>query len=406
MARNYGSGIQYASVGGSIADALREALVERQLKARQDMLDSIAKEDRERRMKREDAQDLRVKDQDALRLRESHRLEQERAEEKRREAAERLASMVNPGAELTPEQAEALRAGGMDPLLDQQAPAMAGMGRFPIAVPGRTAFRGTPEQQKAQKKEAERDKLVESYRNATTRQEREAIAFMLKSQHNITVQANPADELADYAGKKKIDAQYREPDHVNWQLVDTPEGVVQVNPRTGATRPVQANGQPLTKKSTGAGGGGKLAAGAQEKLAGVSSSLSTLDALEADLPKVRQSMGPAFGRANQFGLGVPGIPVDRNFARFSANSATLANATIKAITGAQMSEPEAERIMKQIPMPTDKPEVWEEKAKATRANLDMLQRRIMQLANVTDPNSTPNTTGAAGGENNDPLGVR
>ena len=41
-----------------------------------------------------------------------------------------------------------------------------------------------------------------------------------------------------------------------------------------------------------------------------------------------------------------------------------------------MSEVEAKRIQQQIPLVTDKPEVWQAKARATRKNLSDLERAI------------------------------
>lgn len=85
-------------------------------------------------------------------------------------------------------------------------------------------------------------------------------------------------------------------------------------------------------------------------------------------------VGPAEGRYNELMQGVPVIEADREFAAFGGESNTLKNTIIKAITGAQMSEPEAQRIMGQIPVTTDKPDVWVEKMKATIQNLEDLSR--------------------------------
>lgn len=87
-------------------------------------------------------------------------------------------------------------------------------------------------------------------------------------------------------------------------------------------------------------------------------------------------VGPVAGRAYSLQEKIPGVEVDPLRSEFVAQNTALKNATIKFITGAQMSEPEARRIMKQVPDVTDKPLVWEAKYKATLNNMEIL-RRIM-----------------------------
>lgn len=87
-------------------------------------------------------------------------------------------------------------------------------------------------------------------------------------------------------------------------------------------------------------------------------------------------IGPAEGRARAMGQNVPGLPVNQTFADFEAASAAFRNAVIKAITGAQMSEPEANRIRQQIPDVTNKPEVWRSRAAQTMKNLRDLKNRV------------------------------
>jgi hypothetical protein len=80
---------------------------------------------------------------------------------------------------------------------------------------------------------------------------------------------------------------------------------------------------------------------------------------------------------------MPGAPVPAPVANYMAEESTLKNAVIKATTGAAMSESEAVRIMEQIPSMTDKPEVWRAKAKATRENLTLLRRRMLELSGAS-----------------------
>ena len=131
----------------------------------------------------------------------------------------------------------------------------------------------------------------------------------------------------------------------------------------------------------GAGGGNRLASGLVERVAGGQTALDILDRLERNFKS--EYVGPARGRLNLLAQVIPGIPVGAGFAGFSADSATLANATIKAITGAQMSEPEAVRIMRQIPTEKDKDVVWHAKKESMRANL------AEQMSNIRDVNAAP-----------------
>jgi hypothetical protein len=119
---------------------------------------------------------------------------------------------------------------------------------------------------------------------------------------------------------------------------------------------------------------------AQAKVADIDTSLHTLGKLETMAPKMSAFLGPIAGRAASQAQGFPGIPTSPDFAAFTAETAALKNATIKAITGAGLGEAEAQRIMQQIPDVTDKPEVWAAKAKATRDNATFMRKRTMELA--------------------------
>lgn len=118
---------------------------------------------------------------------------------------------------------------------------------------------------------------------------------------------------------------------------------------------------------SGAAGGNKLPSGLAERVAGAQTALGILKDLRTQFKP--DYVGPVQGRMNLLRPNVPLISQDPGFANFSAKSATLANATIKAITGAQMSEPEAVRIMRQIPKESDSTEWWNAKADAMAENL-------------------------------------
>jgi hypothetical protein len=77
-------------------------------------------------------------------------------------------------------------------------------------------------------------------------------------------------------------------------------------------------------------------------------------------------------------LMLPGA--DQGLAEFVAEVATLKNAVVKATTGAAMSEPEAQRIMSQVPDLTNQPAVFRARLASTRRNLETLKRRTLELS--------------------------
>ena len=87
-----------------------------------------------------------------------------------------------------------------------------------------------------------------------------------------------------------------------------------------------------------------------------------------------QSVGQFFGDTEQD---------QKDFAEFKAVTAGFKNAVIKAITGAQMSEQEAKRIMEQIPTENDILVSWKAKAKASVYSLNDLENRMRSGINTT-----------------------
>lgn len=139
-------------------------------------------------------------------------------------------------------------------------------------------------------------------------------------------------------------------------------------------------------------------AGAQGKIAEYSTALSLLGDLRPDIEDLMQraegqlrldegQVGPAAGRLSTFRQYLPG-PLgldDPLWNRYTAKSAMLKNSVIKAITGAQMGEAEATRLMEQIPLPTDPLGVLLAKYDATVSNLQaasMAQRMMIPLEEV------------------------
>ncbi len=145
-------------------------------------------------------------------------------------------------------------------------------------------------------------------------------------------------------------------------------------------------------KAEGAGAGGaKLSAGAIEKVAGVDQSMGMLDDIEKLLPKMADNIGIMDGRVARAKL-MTGRGITQELAEFDAQLTGLKNAVIKATTGAAMSEPEAKRIMGQLPDLTQPEAVFRARMATTRKNLETLKRRTIELSGGTM--SSPSTAGA------------
>ena len=206
-------------------------------------------------------------------------------------------------------------------------------------------------------------------------------------------QGNHAEVRSLMNLKAQSAAVTRGADKKDYQRIETVDA--QGNPMIQFMTPEEVRAQGGVSKP--GYGGGRMSAGTQEKLAGISSSIALLDSLDKLLPKVENYLGPAAGRLMQTAQSFPGVKANADFAKFDAESATLENATIKAITGAAMSEPEAQRIMRQIPRPTDKPIVWKEKHKATLENLRMMQQKILELSGSMGGRGAGPGPGSSGG---------
>lgn len=118
--------------------------------------------------------------------------------------------------------------------------------------------------------------------------------------------------------------------------------------------------------------------------------LATLDALD-NLKNLYSEdfVGPARGRAGAMMETFGGITEDE--AKFRAANTALKNYVIKMITGAQMSEPEAKRILGQVPDPTNPPEVWKARLQETRKNIKRVAERRREVLSKTgvDTSSLP-----------------
>jgi hypothetical protein len=87
-------------------------------------------------------------------------------------------------------------------------------------------------------------------------------------------------------------------------------------------------------------------------------------------------IGPAEGRMRSYGQNIPGVEVNPVFANFKAATSALKNHVIRTVTGAAVGVQEEARILGEIPLETDKPEVWEAKYQQTVQNMARLEARM------------------------------
>lgn len=134
---------------------------------------------------------------------------------------------------------------------------------------------------------------------------------------------------------------------------------------------------PAREQSVNVTVGGKPASPTERTaIAETNASLDALDNLKALFDSHRTRSGPVVGRADPY-LGLINMTTQEQ-EDFMAATSAFKNFMIKEITGAQMSEVEAERIMKQIPLETDPPKRWMAKWRQSKKNLIFLQKRRAQ----------------------------
>ena len=119
------------------------------------------------------------------------------------------------------------------------------------------------------------------------------------------------------------------------------------------------------------------AASERAAIAETNASLDALENLEELFNRSTTKTGPLAGRF-ETAKGFFGLSSDDQ-ENLLAATAAFKNKVIKDITGAQMSEQEANRIMKQIPLETDPPARWRAKKKQTEINLRAIQKRRIQV---------------------------
>ncbi len=101
-------------------------------------------------------------------------------------------------------------------------------------------------------------------------------------------------------------------------------------------------------------------------------------------------VGPLQGRWNDLMANTPefarkliGYTGSPELSDFRVANAHLLNAVVKFITGAQMSEQEAERIKREVPHTDQNPEDWKAAYAQTLRNVEMMKQRLIEMGRWT-----------------------
>ena len=102
-----------------------------------------------------------------------------------------------------------------------------------------------------------------------------------------------------------------------------------------------------------------LSVGQQGEVLSATNTLGTIDRVKRAYEKVKEKIGPVTYTFNEWTRKLPGFASDPDFVTFNTLLRGMGNLEIKRITGAQMSEKEADRLLKGMATGSLKPEDFE-----------------------------------------------
>lgn len=126
------------------------------------------------------------------------------------------------------------------------------------------------------------------------------------------------------------------------------------------------------------------------EIAKTRASIDALNNIKELFDSAKTRTGPIVGRLDPV-LGLFNRTTQEQ-ENFMAATSAFRNKIIEEITGAQMSEVEASRILKQVPQETDPPARWLAKWQQSKKNLEFLQKRrleILKQSGLIAPGQTP-----------------
>jgi hypothetical protein len=180
-----------------------------------------------------------------------------------------------------------------------------------------------------------------------------------------TPEQKSAREMADYEGKKKIDAKYPGPDRAG-----------RIDVRSVQSR--GPNGEPGTKTMVFRDGTlseehwepGNPSAGERKDFGDFKTLNEAFDNVEASFAQNSGVTGPIAGRLGTLAQAVPLVKTPEGFTDIKSKLAQAQNALLYLRSGKAISEPEFQRMMKELPSENDKGPDFATKLANARALMD------------------------------------
>lgn len=348
----------FVSPGAAAQQAIEQLLVQRQVQARQRMLDEIQRKNTESQI--EDRAMNRQIQQANLDTLSTQRAAME--DERRANIGTRVAGMLSPDQPLDADTSGALRDAKLGALItpgqEQGGVLPAEMGEGPTIEQGPETFRGTA----AQLKTVDDRKRAEQFLSTLDPSSREAQALRYEINTGKAAPAGMFDkqqtspDITEYeyyvdqtkkAGGAPISFQDWQKQAANLKNptnagggqpyyipVTTGSGIKPFNARTGKF--LEDGRQDLRPSAT-----------AEENITKAQSTLYLLDQIGQQFTPDR--VGPLVGRYKTMQLALQGEAGDKGLADMQSTVSALKNTVINLRTGAQMSEPEAQRILQEVP---------------------------------------------------------
>ncbi len=172
----------------------------------------------------------------------------------------------------------------------------------------------------------------------------------------------------------------------SYQLLVNDQGQV-----TGAWNPKSGKVEPVPEGFSGARKAG-VPPTVNSKVTDLENSFRKITDLETAYKP--EFVGPnrgAYERSKATGIlsHLPFLTTPEGYGEFAALNADLKNSVIKLITGAQMGQQEASRILQQVPTETDKPEMWLSKYQQTKKNAAYLLQHTKERSGLDNAPAQP-----------------
>lgn len=166
---------------------------------------------------------------------------------------------------------------------------------------------------------------------------------------------------------------------------NTSDGIVEVDQETGDTRLVRESELKRERENRlreqfefGKDVKGRLSDKEVEKVAAFDEGIRIFDQIDnlLETTDVEKDLGPYASRLENLSDKIPGVELDEDFVKTQQLVGIQLADYIKSISGAAVSEEEAQRLLKNIPSVTDKP-------KAFKTKLDQIRKEIEEAKDNT-----------------------